>query len=58
MEITIWDAKSFSDRFDKNGHAVWGERISFYDIDVLKSIKVSEEKDFLMAEKLLKIKYL
>ncbi len=56
--ITIWDAKSFSYRYKKNGHAVWGERISFYEIDPLKSIKVSEEKDFLMAEKLLKVKCL
>jgi CMP-N,N'-diacetyllegionaminic acid synthase len=56
--ITIWEAKPFTDRIDTNGYGVWGERISFYDIDDLKSIKVSEEKDFLMAEKLLKIRSL
>ena len=56
--ITIWEAKSFTDRMDENGYGVWGERISFYDIDEIKSIKVSEEKDFLMAEKLLKIRSL
>jgi|TARA_B110000240_G_scaffold196291_1_gene248100 CMP-N,N'-diacetyllegionaminic acid synthase len=54
--ITIWDAKLFADRMDKDGYAVWGKQISFYDIDEIKSIKVSEEKDFLTAEKLLKIK--
>lgn len=54
--ITIWDAKSFADRIDKDGYAVWGKQISFYDIDEIKSIKVSEEKDFITAEKLLKIK--
>ena len=54
--ITIWDAKSFTDRMDKDGYAVWGKQISFHDIDEIKSLKVSEEKDFLTAEKLLKIK--
>jgi CMP-N,N'-diacetyllegionaminic acid synthase len=54
--ITIWEAKSFADRMDKDGYAVWGKQISFYDIDEIKSIKVSEEKDFLIAEKLLKIR--
>lgn len=54
--ITIWEAKSFADRMDNDGFAVWGKQISFYDIDEIKSIKVSEEKDFLIAEKLLKIR--
>ena len=54
--ITIWDAKSFADRMLKYGYAVWGKKISFHDIDDIKSIKVSEEKDFITAEKLLKIK--
>ena len=40
----------------KNGYAVWGNQISFFDIDNLKSIKVSEEKDFLLAERLLKLR--
>ena len=54
--ITIWDAKSFTNRMDKDGYAVWGNKISFYDIDEIKSIKVSEEKDFIIAEKLLKMR--
>lgn len=54
--ITIWDAKPFVERMDKDGFAVWGERISFYDIDQFKAIKVSEEKDFIFAEKMLKVK--
>ena len=56
--ITIWDAKSFTNRMDKDGYAVWGKQISFYDIDEIKSIKVSEEKDFIIAEKLLKMRSL
>jgi CMP-N,N'-diacetyllegionaminic acid synthase len=54
--ITIWNAKSFTNRMDKDGYAVWGNKISFYDIDEIKSIKVSEEKDFIIAEKLLKMR--
>jgi len=54
--ITIWDAKSFTNRMDKDGYAVWGNKIAFYDIDEIKSIKVSEEKDFIIAEKLLKMR--
>lgn len=54
--ITIWDAKLFLERMDKNGFAVWGERISFYEIDQFKAVKVSEETDFIFAEKMLKIK--
>ena len=56
--ITIWDAKAFIERMDKNGFAVWGERISFYDIDQFKAVKVSEEDDFIFAEKLLKLRSL
>ncbi len=52
--ITIWDAKLFLQRFEKNGHAVWGEKMLFYDIEHVKSAKVSEEKDFVFAELLLK----
>lgn len=54
--ITIWEAKPFIERMDQNGFAVWGERISFHDIDQFKAIKVSEEKDFIFAEKVLKVK--
>lgn len=54
--ITIWEANSFVARMDKKGFAVWGERISFYDIDQFKAVKVSEEKDFIFAEKLLQLR--
>jgi CMP-N,N'-diacetyllegionaminic acid synthase len=54
--ITIWDAKSFLQRMNESGYAVLGDKRELFDIDFLKSIKVSEEKDFVLAEKLLKIK--
>ena len=51
--ISIWEANSFVRRMDEKGFAVWGERISFHDIDLFKAIKVSDEKDFKFAELLL-----
>jgi CMP-N-acetylneuraminic acid synthetase len=54
--ITVWDAKPFIKRMNEKGFAVWGERISFYDIEPFKAIKVSEEKDFQFAELLLRLR--
>lgn len=54
--ITIWDAKKFVKRMENKGYASLGEDRLFFDIDPLNSIKVSEEKDFLLAETLLKLK--
>jgi CMP-N-acetylneuraminic acid synthetase len=56
--ITIWDANKFVDRMKKNGFAVLGENRFLYTISDNKSIKVSEEKDFLFAENLLKLRML
>lgn len=52
--ITIWEVKSFKQRMQNNGFAVLGEKREFYDIEPIKAIKVSEEKDFIFAEQLLK----
>jgi CMP-N,N'-diacetyllegionaminic acid synthase len=54
--ITIWDTKTFIERMNKNGYAVLGDNRLFFDIDIFKSVKVSEETDFIFAEKILKIK--
>jgi len=51
--ITIWDAKMFLQRIESNGHAVWGNNMLFFDISHVKSVKISEEKDFEFAELLL-----
>ena len=55
--ITIWDAKAFVSRMKKNGYASLGNNRVFYDLNTIKSVKVSEESDFIVAENLLKIKY-
>lgn len=54
--ITIWDCKSFIHRMKDKGYAVLGEKREFFEINQHKSIKVSEEKDFIFAELLLKNK--
>ena len=56
--ITIWDANKYIERMKKNGYAVLGENRCLYRISEYNSIKVIEEKDFLFAEKLLKIRSL
>lgn len=52
--ITIWDANKFIKRFEEKGYASLGKNRFLLDIDPLHSIKVSEEKDFIFIEKLLK----
>ena len=54
--VTIWDAKGFIERMDKNGWAVWGNKMEFFDIEPLKATKVSYEQDFITCEKLLQIR--
>lgn len=52
--ITIWDAKKFTQRMESLGYASLGDVREFFDIDLIKATKVSEEKDFVFAEQLLK----
>lgn len=52
--ITIWNAKSFSKRMETLGYASLGESRLLYDIEPIKAIKVSEEKDFIFAEQIIK----
>ena len=39
--VTVWQAKSFIERMNKNCFAVWGKKIAFHDIDLYKAVKVS-----------------
>lgn len=54
--ITIWDCRLFRNRIKNLGYAVLGENRLLYELDIIKSIKVSYEDDFILAEKLLKHK--
>jgi len=53
--ITIWDAALFVQRMKKDGYAVLGRKRELFDIDAFKAVKVSEEKDFHFAERLLRL---
>jgi len=52
--ITIWDAKTFVKRMKIQNYAVLGENRKFFDLDPIKGVKVTEEKDFLFAESILR----
>lgn len=52
--VTIWEASSFKERMAKFGYAVLGEKRELFEIEAIKGIKVSEEKDFIFAETILK----
>ena len=50
----FWKATVFKQHFEKHGHGVFSGKLGFYTMDKTKSIKVSEEADFQLAEALLK----
>ena len=52
--VCVWNAKLFVDNYDKNGFAVFSGRLGFFPMTYLKSIKISYEEDFLLAEALMK----
>lgn len=54
--VTIWDGKKFLERMANKGFGVWGDKMEFFDIEPLKSTKVSYEQDFITCERLLKIR--
>ena len=51
--VSIWDAESFRQRYEKDGNAVFGSKLYLMDIDHTKSVKVSNEDDFVYAEKIM-----
>lgn len=51
--VCVWRAKTFLESFEKKGYAVFSGKIGFYPLSFLKSIKISTEEDFLLAERLL-----
>lgn len=55
--ITIWNARLFRERMNTLGFASLGNQRVFYELDHVKSVKVSEDNDFLFAEKILSLKH-
>ena len=52
--ICIWRRESFIEAYERDGYAVFNGKYALWPIDPLKSIKISYEEDFLLAEQLLK----
>lgn len=52
--VTIWDAKSFVDNFEKYGSAYIGKNRELLAIDPIKAVKISKEDDFALAEALIR----
>tara|TARA_Y100001970_G_scaffold259115_1_gene339722 strand:- start:90 stop:755 length:666 start_codon:yes stop_codon:yes gene_type:complete len=48
--ICIWNKSIFINNFREKGHAVFSGKYGFYKLDKIKSLKISEEIDFKMAE--------
>lgn len=48
--LCVWDAKKFLMSYDTKGYASFVGKIGFYPLPYLKSIKISTEEDFSLAE--------
>ena len=51
--VTIWNTETFSRLYDKFGGGYCGEKRLLWPIEPWKAVKISDESDFIMAEKLL-----
>jgi|SaaInlStandDraft_3_1057020.scaffolds.fasta_scaffold02599_5 CMP-N,N'-diacetyllegionaminic acid synthase len=56
--VCVWNAKLFVQQFDRYGYAVFFGKVGFYPLSFLKSIKISTEEDFRLAEKVISNKIL
>lgn len=52
--VCIWNAKKFKAHFEKYGYAVFIGNYVLYPFDPIRSLKISYEEDFIMAELFLK----
>lgn len=51
--LCIWKPSVFMKAYEKKGRAVFSGKVGLYPLAPLKSIKISEEQDFILAELLL-----
>ena len=51
--ICVWRAKTFIQSYEEKRYAVFSGKIGFYPLSIFKSVKISTEEDFLLAEALL-----
>jgi CMP-N-acetylneuraminic acid synthetase len=51
--VTVWNANTFKELYERNRSGYFGKNRLFWPLDPLVAVKVSEEKDFRLAEALL-----
>ena len=51
--VTVWDCAAYRRHFEADGYAYIGRKRVFLEIDPLHSIKISTERDFRTAERIL-----
>lgn len=56
--VCIWKKETFIKAYEAKGYAVFSGKYGLWAIDPIKSVKVSYEEDFLMAEQLIKAREL
>lgn len=52
--VCVWRAVTFIKQYEEHGHAAFSGRVGFYALDRFKSLKISTEEDFVLAEILVK----
>lgn len=51
--VCVWRAQKFTEVFEKKGYAVFSGKVGFYPLGIMKSVKISTEEDFALAEALI-----
>ena len=54
--ICIWKAETFIQSYETKGYAVFSGKVGLFPISPLKSVKISTEEDFVLAEALMAYK--
>ena len=53
--VCVWKTDNFVKHFEDKGYAVFSGKLELYPVSLLKSLKISYEEDFKLAEKLIKV---
>lgn len=56
--VCIWRAETFIESFESKDYAVFSGKVGFYPLNRISAIKISTEKDFQIAEAMLKVRNL
>lgn len=52
--VAIWKAQTFVEQYEKAGHAAFAGKVGFFPLDRFRSVKISTEEDFRLAEILMR----